>query len=601
MLFPEVAPGRAETQAALAQALSNPTCHIYVDASVLTLGYDISAGAREEMLAALEQFGDRMHIPLWAAQETWNNGRTSLPDHPLKAGHSALDKAMRQFLKTALSQLDEEFTSKNGIVKKADFEQEYRDLADRMSRLTSNVGEDRKPERISEKLTPFINRFVLRSDLTPILDRVSKEGPFRHAHGIPPGHADIRKGKAEAANGPVRETNQFGDLIIWFEMLEHARFVEATEVLFLTKDFKKGDWVYWPRKVKDDVGRSVGNKTLTLPMPLLVSEATATCAQLQRLHITTLDEMVRVLASLSQALPQLSVALQPETDEFLPRIRRETEKPSETVQVATPANVQGSEKELSFRTSDLAYEPAEGNELDELISEISSSDWHGQNRAAAREVNYDMLTGASKPQRIRFGRVLARAANGLAVRPLNLLGEILAATDNARVSREVFLGVLAEIYLHDDGTLKRPVAAPVLAEMVFASAREPLMKEPTLRITERMDSQRRNYLALPDETPRRIALEATLDRSASPAILVSLKADGEDLLGAVIHRWQRFPAAGLGAALSSKDIIETVATQFVVPISFFEMDNITTKFSIADQTGFVPWGPGSGIPLRQLP
>jgi len=573
-----------------------------VDASVLTLGYDLSFGARDEMLGALGQFEARMHVPLWAAHETWNNGLSRQPDHPLRTAHQSLDKAMRQFLKTALSQLDEEFSGKNGLVKKPDFERDYRELADRMSQLTSHVGQDRKPERVSETLTPFINRFVLRSALAPVIDRAIKEGPFRHAHGIPPGNADIRKAKSDSSNTASRETNQFGDLIIWLEILGHASTLEATEILFLTKDVAKDDWVYRPRRVKDDVGRPVANTTLTLPRPLLVAEAATVCSMLQRLHIVTLDEFVRVLATnLSQALPQLSIALQPETEEFLPRSVKDAARPieeSRTPGATNPTHVE-SLPELTFRAGDLMYDPVEGDFLDELTSVISASDWRGQNKAV-RELHQQDLLSASKLQKIRLGRVLASAVNGLAIDPLKFLSELLLSRRDPAVSREVFLGVLAEVYLTDDGAPKRPTAASSLTELVFNCARDGLMEESTAQIVERLDNQRRNYLALPDETPRRIRLEATFDRSASLSSLISLQADGVELLGQAIHRSQRFSAAGFGTALVSEGIVETVAAHFVVPIAFLEMEGIATKFSIPDQIGFIPWGPGSGLPLRQL-
>ena len=60
---------------------------------------------------------------------------------------------------------------------------------------------------------------------------ICKEGAFRYANQIPPGYKD-----AETKEG----IRQYGDLIIWKEILHHAR-QEKTDVIFVTNDTKP-DW-----------------------------------------------------------------------------------------------------------------------------------------------------------------------------------------------------------------------------------------------------------------------------------------------------------------------------------------------------------------------
>ncbi|NOS92553.1 MAG: hypothetical protein HOP30_11565 [Cyclobacteriaceae bacterium] len=62
---------------------------------------------------------------------------------------------------------------------------------------------------------------------------ITKEGKHRFEFDIPPGYEDLKKEKKEG-------TQIFGDLIIWRQILDHAR-KEKKDVVFISNDLKK-DW-----------------------------------------------------------------------------------------------------------------------------------------------------------------------------------------------------------------------------------------------------------------------------------------------------------------------------------------------------------------------
>jgi len=73
MLFHEIALSRDEILQKVADALQSKEAGIFLDASPLIHCYEISGGARDELLAALTKLGTRVKVPLWAAKETWEH------------------------------------------------------------------------------------------------------------------------------------------------------------------------------------------------------------------------------------------------------------------------------------------------------------------------------------------------------------------------------------------------------------------------------------------------------------------------------------------------------------------------------------------------
>ena len=130
--------------------------------------------------------------------------------------------------------------------------------------------------------------------------RAALEGDARITHRLPPGHKDASKPE-----------NKYGDLIIWYEILEHSKRIAVTtepsaspgspRVLFVTND-EKPDWVYAPAKrlveVKG-VRKEVGNRdpVIKLPDPRLVAEFHATVGH-EEFYISTLPMLIKALSSI---------------------------------------------------------------------------------------------------------------------------------------------------------------------------------------------------------------------------------------------------------------------------------------------------------------
>ena len=74
------------------------------------------------------------------------------------------------------------------------------------------------------------------------LKAIQKEGEVRFNTLVPPGYADLDK-KESYVYGKVKIEAKFGDLIIWKQIIKHAKENGIKSVIFITDD-DKDDW-WW--------------------------------------------------------------------------------------------------------------------------------------------------------------------------------------------------------------------------------------------------------------------------------------------------------------------------------------------------------------------
>jgi hypothetical protein len=262
MLFHEIALSRDEILQKVADALQSEEAGIFLDASLLIHCYEISGGARDELLAALTKLGTRVKVPLWAAKETWEHSfRKELKSRPLQTHAVNLANQIKRFSTEARRYVDDESVSQPAPLTKEEYETQLKEAGNTVMKLAGMVSaHERKPEQTAATLIPFFNERLLKSNLIPILARVQGEGALRAKHRIPPGFSDVAT-SAEDGDAPNRGkvANPHGDLIIWFEILEYVRTQKLKFLVLITRDTTKGDWVYIPRRLNDSKGRPQEN------------------------------------------------------------------------------------------------------------------------------------------------------------------------------------------------------------------------------------------------------------------------------------------------------------------------------------------------------
>jgi hypothetical protein len=148
-----------------------------------------------------------------------------------------------------------------------------------------------------------------------VLSSIYTEGAKRYSAKMGPGFEDADKEKSERPKfmaGGLTYEIKYGDLVIWKQMISHAKTVGAENVLFITKD-EKEDW--WLTINKDRVG----------PLPELREEMRLQ-GGVNRFWMYTLNEAIELYGKrggieVTQAIEDVSNLAQPSFDSWAEYLR----------------------------------------------------------------------------------------------------------------------------------------------------------------------------------------------------------------------------------------------------------------------------------------
>lgn len=198
------------------------------DTNVLLNLYRYSAKTRKSLLAAFENFKDRVWIPYQVAYE-YMRKRCEVIYETVQR-YEQFKKEMENFTNKAVETLrltssDEEVSElKRYLFKWLDSNKD-RNL------LVVNADED---EILDKILTIFDGRVGSQID-DKELNVIKEEGEKRYKQSIPPGFKDDKKKK-----NSEDDNNAYGDLIIWKQIIKYAK-ENGVGIVYVTHD-QKEDW-----------------------------------------------------------------------------------------------------------------------------------------------------------------------------------------------------------------------------------------------------------------------------------------------------------------------------------------------------------------------
>ena len=258
---------------------------------------------------------------------------------------------------------------------------------------------------VHNEITKHFSTVVLTSDLTELCAKANREGDTRFEHRLPPGFKDGGKGE-----------NRFGDLIIWYEILNKSKELKANfdHVLFLSND-EKSDWVYAPKfraNVSGGTRKFVSNKNPVIKIadPRLVSEFSNNLGHSN----FTVCSLALLIESLSKVDPKsftnLAGAIQINIQETIVPAKGSTEPADEaaepTEEAAEPTEEAAGPTEEAAEPAEEAAEPTEPpppifeyaqealqdslyqadapSEINDIIRDLKSYNWYTQNPAISK-------------------------------------------------------------------------------------------------------------------------------------------------------------------------------------------------------------------------
>lgn len=232
---------------------------IVLDANVLLDLYRLPTAARDEFLNLLELLKDRLWVPHQVALEFQRNRLTVIASER-KSTEAALNSA-QQVVGELRKKVDALQIEKRGLGIETqpileDLQRANEKLVAAIEATHSAQFEVSSSDPVRDRLDVLLGAKVGPGPKTQAdLDSLFKEGEDRFRDRIPPGFADADKGKnpneATFIHDHVRYQRKFGDLLLWKQLLEHAKENSLKSILLITAD-RKEDW--WWREQGKTIG-----------------------------------------------------------------------------------------------------------------------------------------------------------------------------------------------------------------------------------------------------------------------------------------------------------------------------------------------------------
>jgi len=232
---------------------------IVLDTNVLLNLYRLPTTARDEFISALENLKSRLWIPHQVALEFQRRRLTVIASerkNTEEAVNAAKKLAGELKAKIEALQIDKRDIGIDVKPLIEGFENANSKLVDALDVAHARQFEISASDALRDSLDKLFEGKVGDGPKDQNeLDSLSSNGDERYANKIPPGFADIDKEKnpteAYFFHDHLKYERKFGDLILWRQILSHAKINSIKYLIFVTAD-RKDDW-WWREQ-----GRTIG-------------------------------------------------------------------------------------------------------------------------------------------------------------------------------------------------------------------------------------------------------------------------------------------------------------------------------------------------------
>lgn len=593
----------------IAAIASDPQTLIFLDTNILAYLYKLHEAARDEFFMWSDKVVDanRLAIPGWAASEYLSRVTSKSLDSytPKSKEPSQAIKVLDALHETACLFVDEPLLNRIAYTgNRTAYLNGFRQAIDGLGQYTRAFSQQFDPGVIHQQIVERLSAAILDSDLTALCMRASSEGNVRFEHRLPPGFRDGNK-----------DENRFGDLIIWFEILDTsaARAVNFPKVLFITND-EKSDWVYTPKMRTEIVAgarKAVGNSKpeIKLADPRLVAEFQHR-ANHDNIIICSLATLVEALSKLNPSqFTQLAAAIQINTQEseVSTAVEMQAEASEETLvgedsaavpveplprtdeavlDMASPAEMLPEAPYVQPavpNTPRLHYDyealhdseyPVDApSEINAIIKALKSHNWYTQNPAIAKiqAIQTETFTPSSW---FVLGRNIYQAACGNSQKAMEFMRVLESQLERfpPETAQHILAGILFEIYFNSRGEFRRWFKFGY-ADKPLALVADPAYNEARVFIVFNLQDYRERLKFFPGDRescvvrvvsePARVQEMGLLQEPVRE--LQSVTLDGIELIG--LSAAPRDPLAELfgQAKLSQERLIAQISEELAIP------------------------------------
>lgn len=581
--------------------LSDPACFVILDTNTLIWPYRLGRSARDTFVSWLSELAtnNRLVIPSWVAFEFHRHstaGNQSVFRPFADVANKFLETA-QQLQKFAPLLADDMGVKSFGYSSGQDFLKKFSLTLSEATKIAHHIkkmNDDRKDA--DAQIRNLLASNALNSNIHQLLRRCEKEAPLRQLHGLGPGTKDLAKPE-----------NSYGDLIIWFEILQHSQANNGRSYLIVTNDVKT-DWNYPPPKIRNIQGREENNRhknsyyvlrpdlrhefaTVTNNTEIQIIDTVWLCALLCQMDGAKYKTLAFAIQSLDEPPPPSSPpstppSTPPSSPPSTPPSPPSTPPSSPLEETSRPPVEVRKPEALSPSVDALADKnfAVSRTQLGELIEMLRTHSWASQNRAVALFEASASRTGENDEFFV-FGRNLYQAACGNSHRAMDFLSRLpdsIANVTNNDDANYLAAGMMYEIYFGGWNNLRDVPKTDMLDSVAnlykerhrYRRAFEYIAR----RIAEAAESKPVPFLASFDFPEPKVALELELEaeKSAHPRIQCVKHGSRCLLLSSqseVNLRGHEETAFDPDEFVDADEIARAVSTAFYTPRRFIKLDS----------------------------
>lgn len=588
--------------------------HIYIDTSFLMWMTKIGSQSRQELFAWLNtNCNGRVHVPIWTAHEYLKHhvARTLVTELGEKAEEvAALAGQTYSYFRPFFDEIPDSSSGGPSAVRAS-----TRSALNTLGRLAIVTRQWQKSyQKHSSEVIAFINANT--PEKTPVHDYfldLPDLGAGRFVGSIPPGFQDRRKrGSGGSAKRENREapadSNRFGDLVFWKELLDHAKDIGARAIIVLTND-RKNDWYLGgtePAQLDPSLlALRKSWKPVPRPHPMLAMEArlVAKSEELELLDAPYLAALLREIAE-EEVRSFVDVAIIPDGEEpenegerraRLIKERRESETAKTNAVVSEKRYLFADAPEVVTKVVALQRALLESRKPVTERIELMLREWRAT--VEARIPIRESLTPAKMDGLDHKALVhLARELHDRVLREesgyLETLVDLVSLLDELppNTATCLYLGFLSSMYLERDGNTSRlPPKSPV-APQLFERQSAAIAASAIDVVARRLNDNEFRPLYIPtvDIVPISIALETEANAPNIDELRSLLVGRVELLTAAQSDEKLRLSAIfGSRALVGGDAIVQKACELFAIPIGQVEhAEAFPLRYSLTDTIGF---------------
>jgi hypothetical protein len=515
MRFPLAVIDKTEYLKKISDLLEDEECQIFIDTNIFGLFFRIYSSARKEffdwILPLIEK--KRVNTPLWASNEYSNRFiRNQIDDYfsPLKKVNTIKREfeEISSFLKMNIDSKSLAGTTYKGV---EEYQKELREIEEKLEKIsvTAKSKDETYKNSVHTEIQTIFEKTIIQSDLEWILTNIAELGQVRYNHRLPPGFEDEKK-----------ELNLFGDLILWFEILEFCKAKNTKKGILITNDNKK-DWVYAPSRIYDN-SRLLPNKKPLFKIvdPRLVYEFKSYTGS-EEFHIINFESLTHILINKSKGgFIELAKALQIATLQES-EVAEESRDEKEDVTIENSSGesksldgelTKGSENEIysEYALADSNFPINDSTVASKTIENLKSYNWYIQNPAIEMFLKLD-YSEIKESQNVKdklfvIGRNIYQSAcggSGVAIRTIENLKSIFTKYPDFVVNH-LYSGMLYEIYFNSKNKFRENNFKATFINQILDLQDELRLKDSIDFIDRSLQPFKDKLVILPSQNPEKV-------------------------------------------------------------------------------------------------